>query len=410
MVNYRFFRTCSLVFFLLGMVFFTSHCALFRWLKKVPPIPPIVSVQIIPSIDTIILQADSEIVIKEPETEKVLKTLDGKSSVIVKMSGGSLYLGQYKVPQNTFILDAPKSTFLRVNNNKYRGQLEISRLSSKQFQVVNVLDIESYLYGVVPREVSASWPMEALKAQAVAARTYAIHELLHRRYGGYDLKATVESQVYGGANAETERTNQAIDETRDLVMAYDDEIVAAYFHSTCGGRTEDDAEIWSGADLPYLNDHKCKYCKASPHYTWESEMDRDDLRAALKKIDRDPGKIYWVKTKKTKTKRVRQIIIKGTRGKEKFTDNEFRSVWGKNRIKSRRYTTKNRFGGIQVQGNGWGHAVGLCQWGARGMAEEGHDFREILHYYYGGWLFNRISIKPYKKIKEIKVFMGNKAK
>jgi len=95
-------------------------------------------------------------------------------------------------------------------------------------------------------------------------------------------------------------------------------------------------------------------------------------------------------------------------GKIKLKDNQFRDIWGRDNIKSRRYVTKNRPGGIVVTGHGWGHSIGLCQWGARGMAERGKGFKTILHHYYGGRFFGRIKIKPYRKIKEIKVFMGKR--
>lgn len=386
----------------------TSGCSFFRWFKKVPPLPPIVSVEIIPSVKSVKISANSMIEVINPSTDEILHRFQAKEKINVSLRNGNLILNGIDYSSKELVLNAPETAFIFVNSAKYRGKLIFKSRSISRLQVINKLDVEKYLYGVVPREMSSSWPREALKAQAIAARTYAIYQILHKKYGGYDLKSTVESQVYGGASAETERTNKAIDDTRDLVMSYKHELVAAYFHSTCGGRTEDDKYLWKGDDLPYLKSKRDKYCKASPHYNWTSSIGRKELKRRLKEAGYKVGKIYWLKTKKTKTKRVKYIKIKSTKGKIILTDREFRKIWGEKLILSRMYKTKNHFSGISIIGHGWGHGVGMCQWGARGMAESGKNYKQILHHYYGGTIFDRVKIKPYRKIKEIKVFMGKR--
>lgn len=398
----------STLTFIILIVVCPSGCSIFRLFQKVTPVPPVVLVEISREISAAILRSDADIVVRTQDSpSEQIGIIRARRIGLITAVSGKLLIDGTATGVSVIIAESPGKDFIFVNDCRYRGQIEI-RASTYSMQIINILDIEQYLYGVVPREMSASWPEEALKAQAIAARTYAIYQLLHRKYGGYDLKSTVESQVYGGASAETVQTNEAVDATRDLVMAFGDELVAAYFHSTCGGKTENDGALWGGTDLPYLKSRRCGYCEQSPHFSWQTEQNRKELTYKFRNANNDIGNVYWINTSKTDTGRVKNITIKGTKMKIRLTEAEFRTIWGDDLIKSRFYRIKNRFGGIVIEGHGWGHGVGMCQWGARGMAELGNNYRQILKRYYGGWIFDRISIKPYRKIKEIRVFLDGK--
>ena len=151
--------------------------------------------------------------------------------------------------------------------------------------IVNILKIDEYLLGVVPCEIPSGWEMEALKAQAVAARTYAYYHLIYKRKKGslYDLDATTNSQVYRGIADEKERTTEAVVATSGEIISYNSMPIISYFHSTCGGKTIDDKYVWTKNDLVYLKGVTCGYCEASTKYTWESKMSLEESMITCRK-------------------------------------------------------------------------------------------------------------------------------
>ena len=157
----------------------------------------------------------------------------------------------------------PGSAPLRLNGKRYRGSFEVAAIRTK-LRVINSLGLEAYLYGVVPDEVPHTWPSEALKAQAVVARSYA---LAQRKTGAFDLYDDTRSQVYNGIDAEEPQTNAAVNATAGQVLLYGGRIATAYFFSTSGGRTANVADVW-GATVPYLVSVPDPYDSASPHHSW----------------------------------------------------------------------------------------------------------------------------------------------
>lgn len=144
----------------------------------------------------------------------------------------------------------PDDGFVSTKNRWYRGILMIYNLNGK-LVVVNKVDIEDYIRGVVPSEMPSSWSIEAHKAQAIAARSYALANLGKRSSRGYDLKDTPEDQAYGGASAERPRTNKAVDDTKEVVLVYDLKIIPAYYSASAGGQTKSSGDVWI-QNLPYL--------------------------------------------------------------------------------------------------------------------------------------------------------------
>jgi stage II sporulation protein D len=271
-------------------------------------------------------------------------------------------------------------SLLKVNGRHYRGMLELHNIVGK-LQVINVVQFEDYLASVVPSEIIASWPYESLKAQAVAARTYAYYHLQKKSTTVYDLDATTNFQVYKGRDVEHEATTKAVKATAGEIMIYNNKPILAFFHSTCGGRIIDNKYVWNGEDLPYLVDKKCPYCKDSPYYSWKERISLYTLKVHLKKKYHTVGKIRGIALHKHQG-RVMEVIIRHSQGRLKLTGNEFRLLFPAKKIKSlffRAIKTKN---GLFLYGHGWGHGVGMCQFGAKGMARAGASYKEILHYYY----------------------------
>ncbi len=272
-----------------------------------------------------------------------------------------------------------KDSFIKVNNQAYRGEIEI-RKRNDTLLVINEVDLEEYLQGVMKHEISPAWPIEAVKAQAVAARSFALNKKLKNIGKPYDLYATITSQVYGGLSGEDPRSNKAINETKREILTYEGRPIAAYYHATCGGETEDVENVWGGR-LPYLKSVRCKYCKDSPHYEWEKKLSLLEISNALS--HKGISEIESIEVyKRSSTGRIAKLVVKDEFGKHIISGNQFRMALGPNIIRSTHFKMKKKRGRVEFKGKGWGHGVGMCQWGARGMAEKGYNYKEILKHYY----------------------------
>jgi stage II sporulation protein D len=162
-------------------------------------------------------------------------------------------------------ISAPAVAF--VNGKGYRGSLEISP-AERGLLVVNELPLEEYLIGLINCEISSVWPLEAIKAQAVIARSYALHQKEARKGARYHLEATVMDQVYDGCSVEDDRAALGVRETAGEVLMFNGKVALAFFHSNCGGHTEAAEQVW-GNKLPYLGGVSCRYCLTVPSASWQ---------------------------------------------------------------------------------------------------------------------------------------------
>ncbi len=346
-----------------------------------------------------------------------------------------------------------------LGSRRYRGRLQLL-VRAGQVQVVNHLGIETYLASVVGSEMPHRWPLPALQAQAVAARTYALRQ--RGKAGDFDVKATVSSQVYRGVESETPSTIEAVESTRSLVLVHAGRLINAVFHSSSGGATEPSGEVWRN-QLPYLvsvADHD----QHSPVHRWNKRFDNEELRDLF----RETGGVKHLQVLKTSsTGRVRRARVQGPHGSLVLTGRELRKRLGlkstmvefelvNGSVESSRVsstaptqtasqavsqaapplmglwqdsasgpdTTSSSSGRLAVllpppppplpqlnasnftrprldvregemvleaRGQGFGHGVGMSQWGAHGLALQGADFRQILLHYYRG-----AEIRPYR--------------
>ncbi len=276
-----------------------------------------------------------------------------------------------------------KDGFVYLNNNPYRGHICVYKEKS-MLLAVNILNLEDYLKGVLYNEASHFWPMEALKAQAVVARSYALYKILHSR-GRYDLDNTSSSQVYSGVNAERYRTNKAVDETSGEVLVCDNSVVEAFFHSCCGGRTETASELWK-LDLSCLISVEDEYCKDSPHFRWREKIEKGRLLSILHKLGIEGSSLNSFSIKeKDDSGRVRYFEACTEMGCFRVSGKKFREKAGPDIVKSLLIDAIDLLPGyVLFKGRGWGHGVGMCQWGAYGMAKAGMDYKEILTHFYPG--------------------------
>lgn len=272
---------------------------------------------------------------------------------------------------------------IMLNNSRYRGTFTISSVL-RGLEVVNHVPVEQYLYGVVPKEMPSKWEKEALKAQAIASRTYALYIKEKSSDKSFDVKATTASQVYGGYNAEERASNSAVDATRGQVMAYNGKLIIAYFHSDSGGHTEDAKNVWN-VDIPYLQGIYDRFSKNRPGGAWEHFLSFDAVKNQLNRYGLNLG---WIRTLKpagnSRSGRTLQMKIVSDKGTFVFTSNNFRIKIGETKLKSTLFHIKPYRNGVVAKGYGYGHGVGMSQWGANRMAMAGFSCRDILKHYYRG--------------------------
>lgn len=300
------------------------------------------------------------------------------------------------------------------DGKRYRGDIVISPTDSGLL-VVNRLSMDSYLRGVVPLEIGnrTSAEVAAVQAQAVAARTYAYKHLTPAR--AFDMYATVQDQVYGGVDAEKPQSDTAIMSTADVVVLYNGQPITTPYHSTCGGSTAGVSEVWyDQPDQPYLRPVSDKipgtnnyYCDPSPRFSWTQSYDAAGLRSVMEKYlatyTRAPkngvGRITDIREQgRTPSGRVAALAIQTESGTYTLRGNDIRFVLRDPKgaiLNSTSFTfTKETSGGevssFNVNGRGYGHGIGMCQWGAIGRARAGQNYRTILETYYPGTTIGRI--------------------
>jgi len=270
---------------------------------------------------------------------------------------------------------------IRHGRRDLSGEVEVRR-GPQGLEVIDVLPLEEYVAAVAGAEMPPSFPAEALKAQAVAARTFAVAKKLEARDLALDadLGATVLDQVYPGVGAADPRARAAAVATRGEVLVFGHRPIEAYFHSSCGGRTESGA-VGLGRDLPYLRAVDCGHCQAAPRYRWRSIVSAADLGAAggLGK-PADAARVV----RRTPTGRVERLEIEAGSQRASVSGADLRKALGWDQLPSLAFTAKATPGGFLLEGKGSGHGAGLCQWGAAGRARAGQPYRQILAHYYPG--------------------------
>lgn len=277
-----------------------------------------------------------------------------------------------------------KDGTISINGRKFRGKIDIIRTKDGLLSVINFIDVEDYLKGVLYHEVSHMWPIEALKAQAIVSRTFALYQKAHSKNLDYDLTSDIYSQVYGGKTSEKYVTNKAIKLTEGEILTFDGKIFPTYFHATCGGRTEDSGNLWK-MNLEPLEGVYCTFCKESPHFNWNFEIPLSRLQEKLSKTYVDISNIISITiNSRNASGRIDSLTIITASGKLLVSGKDLRELIGPNNLRSTNYTIEISDDVVKFRGVGWGHGVGMCQWGAYGMAKKGVKVDEILKFYYPG--------------------------
>lgn len=278
----------------------------------------------------------------------------------------------------------PKNGIFSINNNDnmYRGSLILKKIDNDKFVLINKLGLEEYLYGVVVKEIGANAPEEAIKAQAVSARTYTMTHLgLFPKYG-FDMTDSKYQQVYKGYSSENEKVNLAVDETKGLIMFYNDVPIKAFYFASSGGATENSENVWT-QKIPYLvsvkDIHEMNRKETS---TWRVKYTKEDIERLLSSSNIDIGELQDIKIiQKTESGRVLELQYVGSKDSYTVRKNEVRSLL---RLRSQLFYIEKKDNIYSFIGKGNGHGVGLSQIGAMGMADAGFSFCDILKHYFTG--------------------------
>lgn len=283
------------------------------------------------------------------------------------------------------------SSAVIINNRPYRGLAELT-YSERGVLVINQLPLEDYLVGLINCEISSAWPIEAVKAQAVIARTYALNRKAARSKALYHMESSVIDQVYEGCLIEDSRARRAVSDTEGEVLAYGGSVIQAFYHSACGGKTEASENVW-GAALSYLKGVDCQYCLTSASASaWEQKLPLIEIEERLKLAGYKLAGLTNIKPGVQNSRgRLKQVILVSSKGSISLSGDQFRKAIGYGVIKSTRFTVKISNGEAGFSGSGNGHGVGLCQWGAKQRSLDGFNYREILSYYYPGTELKKFS-------------------
>lgn len=279
---------------------------------------------------------------------------------------------------------------IRVNGKRYRGSVDVHPVD-KGLLVVNDLPLEEYLIGLINCEISSQWPIEAVKAQAVVARTYAVYQKRARAGALYHLESSVLDQVYDGCEIEDSRAARGVRETAGEVLAYGGQPIQAFYHSNCGGRTEVAENVW-GFPLPYLRSVDCAYCTTNSSARWEQVIPLKRLEALLKGGGVPVSGLREIREgKRNESGRLVDLVLVSSKGTAAVSAVNFRKIVGYTVIKSTNFLVRVNDDSATFTGMGYGHGVGLCQWGAKQRAADGFSYREIIAYYYPGALLTQLS-------------------
>lgn len=340
-----------------------------------------------------------------------VSTISANRGTSVGVQGGKIVVNGKAIDSVVTLKPANSDAPFLFEGKGYRGGLTL-RANNGKMMVINSVPLEDYLYGVVPQEVVPSWPAAALEAQAVAARTYALHTMEENKGKLYDVSTSTDHQVYNGVSGETQATTNAVNKTKGMVMLYNQRPINALFHSDGGGYTEDSVNVW-GSDVPYLKGVK-DFSTGTSTSNWTVTTSRQALESKLNAASKGVGKLKSIQltplgkpgqqtSDRGVSGRIKSATFIGTSGKTTVDGDSLRSILGLKSTLFDFYVNHNPAKGtgkayhnftgnndtVYIKGHGWGHGLGMSQWGAAEMAKRAtpgdtNYYQTILRHYYSG--------------------------
>lgn len=343
---------------------------------------PDLRVLLIKNQDRLTFTGSQDLIVRDSQSGRIL--MSGRSPLVFSLKDGRMRVNNRPVGVPSCLVSSGGET-LGLEDKRFRGQIQVLATAAG-LMAVNALSVEDYLYGVVPREMSWLWAPEALMAQSIASRTYALYIRDRQRLAAsdYDLEATTSSQVYGGFDSEKDQTRQAVDRTRGRVLTFQGKLIIAYFHANSGGRTESALNVW-GVDIPYLRGVADAFSTILPDTVWEHRVTLKEVTALFRPITPGLGPIRGIEAGATSPSgRILSFKLVSATGHKTLPGNLFRMTLGPTKLKSTRLDIRPQKDTIIFRGSGYGHGVGMSQWGAHRMAQAGYSVEAILKHYYTG--------------------------
>ncbi|NEQ29987.1 MAG: SpoIID/LytB domain-containing protein [Leptolyngbya sp. SIO4C5] len=332
--------------------------------------------------DQVTLGSSTNAVIRDASGQ-ALWQLPGQQAMQADYANGQVAFGDWQ--GDMFWVEPDEGGYVYIGDRWYRGRVLVMP-SSSGLLAINYVDIEAYLYSVLGGEMPTNWPLQALQAQAVAARSYALYKRQNASNTLYDVGGTTTWQVYRGVVDETATTHAAVDATTGQVLTYGGQIIEAVFHSSSGGYTENVEDVWT-QPLPYLRGVK-DFDEGAPVYQWVESFSADQFRQRIPGVG---NLIAAIPERTTPRGRVVTMRLQGNLGTRVLSGDELRRALG---LRSTLFSLNIvEGGGVEVYGRGFGHGIGLSQWGAYNLAAQGADYRQILAHYYRDTALARIQVQ-----------------
>ncbi len=346
-----------------------------------------IRVALVQNAESVALSASSGLLVKAPNDD-----VDANGRITVTAGPSGLVVDGQRLRSDRIEVRG-RSGDVTVNSLTVAGRVTVKRQNGKLI-AINEVALEDYVKGVVPAEMNVAWHPEALKAQAMAARTYALYKIRQNGKKDFDVVASTKDQVYKGRAGADGPAGRATDETRGQVLAFQNEPILAAFFSTAAGPTEDALNVWS-VDLPYLKGVECPFDMNSPFFQWRTDVWLPLLEQRLREEGFPVGVIASLSPATyTKAGRVSRVRILHSDGELHVKGEDLRRVLGYTVLASTQFDFEVVGFQIQFTGRGAGHGVGLCQWGAKELAEKGYSADAIVRYYYPGAEIRDISSLP----------------
>jgi stage II sporulation protein D len=365
----------SISFIIKSRIFQHQKYWLFSWLIWILMVLPAQAVElrvaIQKNVSSLKVGSSTTAIIKDG-AGKQIGQLTPMSSLAAKPQDNGITINN-RVDADELIIEPKDNGYVWIGDRWYRGQTRLIRQGSG-LTAINYVDLEQYLYSVVGAEAVSTWPIEALKAQAVAARSYALYKRNTSSSSIYDVDTTVGTQVYKGLDTEYTTTHAAVDGTLGQIMTYDNKVILAAFHSSSGGHTENVEDVWT-SPLPYLR-AVVDYDQKSPVFEWEKIFPISQIQDLVAGI----GIIKNLQpAEMTPYGRVVTMKVTGDRGTVMVSGKDLRDALD---LRSTLFRISTDGHNLQVQGRGFGHGLGLSQWGAYFLAKQGVNYNQILAHYY----------------------------
>lgn len=336
-------------------------------------------------------------VVRSVPSQKMLGEGDRLESADILLEGSQIQVGAKRFPRQPLEFASKSAALISVNRHTYHGVVRVYPQESGKLVAVNVVPLEDYVSCVIDCEMPAKFPSAARQAQAIVARTYALWQIQQADpAAAYDVFATVRSQKYLGAEypdaggrrlaGESASSREAAAATRGLVCQANGKIFCTYYSAVCGGATTPGREIFSDADA-VLRSVPCTWCGDSDKYRWQAELTPAELLAAVRKQS-DGKQLSGIASVRQLTGPqagvISQFVLSDGRRTMSVSGMTLRQNLPAGKLLSPHFSMNLTKGKISVDGQGFGHGAGLCQWGARGLANNGKSAVEIVQHYYPG--------------------------